>query len=363
MTHTVNQIADALGAKVEGDGTLEVTGVSEPASAGPNDLALAMSPKFAESLPQGAAQVAALWDGADWQALGLKAAVFVPRPRYALSGLTQLMDPGPEIAPGIHPTAVVDPSAQIGKGAAVGPFVVIGARVRIGKTARIASHVSIAEDAVIGDDALLMNGARIGSRVTIGDRFIAQPGAVVGSDGLSFVTPEKSNVERVRETMGQASEIAEQSWTRIHSLGAVEIGDDVELGANACIDKGTIRSTRVGNGTKIDNLVHVAHNVVIGNDCLFAAGVGIAGSTTLGDRVVLGGHVGVVDNISIGSDVVAGGGTKILSSVPAGRAVMGNPAVKMEQNIEIYKGLRRLPRLFKQVAELQKAVSKTAKSD
>lgn len=363
MAHTVTQIAEALGARVEGDASLLVTGVSEPASASETDLALAMAPAYAEGLPQGRAKAAILWEGADWAALGLQAALYVPRPRYALSGLTTLLDPGPEIAAGIHPSAVVDASAQIGDGAAIGPLAYIGPRARIGKNARIASHVSVAEDAVIGDDVLLMNGARIGSRVVIGDRFIAQPGAVAGADGLSFVTPEKSNVEQVRENMGQAGEVAEQSWTRIHSLGAVEIGDDVELGANACIDKGTIRNTKVGSGTKIDNLVHLAHNVVVGRDCLFAAGVGIAGSTTLGDRVVLGGQVGVVDNIQIGSDVVAGGGTKILSTVPAGRAVMGYPGVKMETHVEIYKGMRRLPRLFKQVAELQKAVSKTAKSD
>ncbi|WP_071673270.1 UDP-3-O-(3-hydroxymyristoyl)glucosamine N-acyltransferase [Nioella nitratireducens] len=361
MALTIREIAEALDAKAFGNLDLQIEGLSEPSGAGPAQLALAMAPAYAEGLAQGQAKAAVLGPDMDWQAYGLDAAIVVGRPRYAMAGLTASLDPGPEIAPGIHPTAIIDDSATVGIGAAIGPFVVVGHGAVIGARARIASHASIAEHARIGDDALLMQGVRIGSRVRIGDRFIAHPGAVVGGDGMSFVTPEKSTVEQVRETMGQAT-AAEQSWTRIHSLGAVRIGDDVEMGCNACIDKGTIRDTVVGNGCKIDNLVHLAHNVQTGDHCLFAALVGIAGSTTLGDRVVFGGQVGVADNLTVGSDVVAGGGTKILSNVPSGRAVMGYPAVKMETHVEGYKALRRLPRLAKTVADLQKAVSKLSSS-
>jgi len=357
MGFTVQQIADALGVEAEGEVQLAISRLAEPADADADALALAMAPRYAEQLCRGRARAAMLWPGADWRGLGLSAAIFVPRPRFAMAGLTSMLDPGPEIAPGIHPTAVIDPSARIGPGAAIGPLVVIGARVRLGAGARIAAHVSVAEDARIGDDVLLLQGVRIGARVVIGDRFIAQPGAVIGADGLSFATPEPSTAEKVRGAVGQVGATPPQSWQRIHSLGAVQIGDDVEIGANSTIDRGTIRDTRIGSGCKIDNLVHLAHNVVVGRDCLFAAQVGIAGSTTLGDRVVLGGKAGVVDNISVGSDVVAGAGTIMLSNVPAGRAMMGYPAVKMETHTEIYKGLRRLPRLFARVAGLQKAVS------
>ncbi len=363
MSHTVKQIADALGARAEGATDLRIDRAAEPADADATALALAMDPKYAEGLASGTARAAILWEGADWRALGLEAAIYVQRPRYAMAGLTAALDPGPGIAPGCHPSAVIDPSAQIGRNAAIGPFAVIGPRVRIGDNARIAAHCVLSEDARIGDDALLLTRVTVGPRVRIGARFIAQPGAVIGADGMSFVTPEKSTVETVRESMGQATEVARQQWVRIHSLGSVTIGDDVELGANAAIDRGTIRDTRVGDGTKIDNLVHLAHNVVVGKDCLFAALVGIAGSTTLGDRVVLGGQVGVADNLLVGDDVVAGGGTKILSNVPAGRAMMGYPAVKMETHVEGYKALRRLPRLFAQVAALQKAVSKPGQKD
>lgn len=357
MGYTVSEIATALGAKAVGAVDVLIRGASEPASAGPDDLALAMSAAYADGLSAGQARVAILWDGADWQALGLEAAIFVPRPRYAMSGLTALLDAGPEIEAGIHATAIIHKDAVIGEGAAIGPFVVIGRGAVIGPNARIASHVSVAEGAVIGADALLLSGVRIGARVLIGDRFIAQPGGVIGSDGFSFVTPEKSTVEQAREKLGKDVAATVQSWTRIHSLGAVEIGDDVETGANVTIDRGTIRATVIGRGTKLDNQVHIGHNVQVGEDCLLCGQVGIAGSSKIGDRVVMAGQCGVSDNIFVGDDVVAGGATKIFTNAPAGRILLGSPAVKMENHVEMQKALRRLPRLARQVAEIKARLS------
>jgi UDP-3-O-[3-hydroxymyristoyl] glucosamine N-acyltransferase len=320
-----------------------------------------MDPRYADGITQGRARAAVLWAGADYKALGLRAAIFVERPRLAMAGLTRAMDPGPGIAAGIHPTAIVADSARIGPDASIGPFVVIGPGVRIGARCRIASHASVGTEAVIGDDALILAGARIGARVVIGDRFICQPGAVIGADGFSFVTPEKSGVEEIRETLGSREGLKEQSWIRIHSLGAVEIGDDVEIGANVAIDRGTIRSTRIGSGTKLDNLVHVGHNVEVGRDCLLCGQVGIAGSARIGDRVVLGGQCGVSDNIFVGNDVIAGGATKIFTNAPAGRVLLGSPALKMEQHVEAWKNIRRLGRLFQQVAELRAVVMGSGK--
>lgn len=353
MSHSIREIAQALGASAAGDLEIRVSRASEPQNAGVDDLALAMDPRYVQGLGQGKARAAMVWPGADWQALGLKAAIFAPRGRLAMAGLSAMLDPGPEIMPGIHPLAVVAPDAEIGEGAAIAPFVVIGAGVKIGPRARIASHSSIAEGAVIGADALLMQGVRICARVKIGDRFIAQPGAVVGSDGFSFVTPEKSGVEEIRQTLGQRADINQQSWTRIHSLGAVTVGDDVEIGANSCVDRGTIRDTVIGRGTKLDNLVHVGHNVQVGEDCLLCGQVGVAGSSKIGNRVVLAGQCGVNDNIFIGDDVICGGGTKVFTNAPAGRVLLGYPAVKMETHIEMQKALRRLPRLSARVAGLE----------
>lgn len=363
MAYTIADIAAAVGGEAFGALDLTIRGAAEPAVARPDELALAMDPKYADGLAQGQARAAILWDGADWQALGLESAIFVARSRFAMSGLTRLMDPGPKVAPGIHPTAVIADDVQIGANAAIGPFVVIGEGARIGENAVIASHTSIAEFAQIGDNALLHSGVRIGARVRIGDRFIAQAGGVIGADGFSFVTPEKSGVERARETLGDQGEISAQSWTRIHSLGAVLIGDDVETGANVTIDRGTIRDTQIGRGTKLDNQVHIGHNVVVGQDCLLCGQVGIAGSTRIGNRVVLGGQCGVSDNIFVGDDVVAGGATKIFTNAPAGRVLLGSPAVKMETHVEMQKSLRRLPRLVRQIAELQKTVSNKDNND
>ncbi|MBY0352284.1 UDP-3-O-(3-hydroxymyristoyl)glucosamine N-acyltransferase [Tabrizicola sp.] len=354
MDHTIRDIATALGAEAEGELDLTVRGAAEPAAAGPDQLALAMDPRFGPGIGKGRARAAVLWPGADWRGMGLRAAIFAPRGRLAMAGLTRLMDPGPDLPAGVHAFALVDPSARLGAGAAVGPFVVIGAGVSIGPGARIASHVSIAEGARIGAGALILQGVRIGARVSIGDRFICQPGAVIGADGFSFVTPEKSGVEEIRETLGTRAEIRDQSWTRIHSLGAVTIGDDVEIGANVCVDRGTIRDTVIGSGTKLDNLVHIGHNVQVGRDCLLCGQVGIAGSARIGDRVVLGGQCGVNDNIFVGDDVICGGATKIFTNAPAGRVLLGYPAVKMETHVEIQKALRRLPRLAARVAALEK---------
>jgi UDP-3-O-[3-hydroxymyristoyl] glucosamine N-acyltransferase len=360
MRHTIGEIAQALGAEAAGDLGIIVSGAAEPAAAKSSTLALAMDPKYSDGLAKGAAVAALLWQGADWQALGLKAAIFAPRSRLALSGLTRMMDIGPQIAPGVHAMSVIDPSAQIGEGAAIAPFVTIAADVVIGPNARIASHVSIAAGARIGADALILHGARIGARVVIGDRFICQPGAVIGADGFSFVTPEKSGVEEIRQTLGARDEIKPQSWVRIHSLGAVTIGNNVEIGANTCIDRGTIRDTVIGDGTKLDNLVHIGHNVQIGDDCLLCGQVGVAGSSRIGNRVVLAGQCGVNDNIFVGDDVIAGGGTKIFTNAPAGRVLLGYPAVKMETHVEIQKALRRLPRLAASFAELKENLSQNS---
>ncbi|WP_037306779.1 UDP-3-O-(3-hydroxymyristoyl)glucosamine N-acyltransferase [Ruegeria halocynthiae] len=363
MQYTIQQIADALGAESQGETGLIIEGAAEPSDAGPAELAMAMSPKYAEALSGGSARAAVLWVDADWKALGLDAAIFVPRPRMAMAGITEMLDRGQGVEAGIHPSAVVDPSAVLAEDVAIGPLTVIGARARIGKGAVIGAHCVIGMDAVLGEDATLREMVSIGARAQIGDRFIAQPGARIGGDGFSFVTPEVSDVENVRKTMGDKGEARAQSWLRIHSLGAVEIGDDVEIGSNCTIDNGTIRNTCIGNGSKLDNLVHVGHNTRVGQDCLLCGQTGVSGSVEIGNNVVLGGQTGVVDNIFIGDGVISGGGTKILSNVPAGRVMMGYPGIKMETHTDVYKAQRRLPRMARDVEALKKAVFKQPSSD
>ncbi|QUJ77690.1 UDP-3-O-(3-hydroxymyristoyl)glucosamine N-acyltransferase [Sulfitobacter albidus] len=353
MSHSIHDIAVALGAEAFGATDILISRAAEPATADPDDLALAMNPKYAESLSQGRARAAMLWDGADWEAMGLEAAIIAPRPRYAMSGLTRMLDAGQGFAPGIHPSAVVDPGAHLGADVSVGPLAVIMAGARIGDGAIIGPQCFVGTDATLGQGAYLREAVSIGARVTIGARFIAQPGARIGGDGFSFVTAEPSGVESVRKTLGDQGEAKAQPWTRIHSLGAVTIGDDVEIGMGATIDCGTIRDTVIGDGTKLDNQVHLGHNVVIGRNSLICGQVGIAGSATIGDNVVLAGQCGVNDNIFVGDGVIAGGGTKLMSNVPAGRTMLGYPATQMDKQVEAYKALRRLPRLLRDVAALK----------
>ena len=358
MAFTLDDLATRLNARLEGNANLKLSGAAEPAAAGPDDLALAMRPEYASGLRHGKARAAILWQGADWRALGLEGALYVQRPRYAMALATQAFDPGPAIAPGIHPTAIIDPSAKIGDGAAIAPFVVIGADVKIGAEARIASHVSIGARTHIGEQALLMAGLRIQHDLRIGDRFIGQPNAVIGGDGFAFVTPELSGVEVDPTSLhGQGSRKG-QNWTRIHSLGSVILGDDVEVGANSCIDRGSIRATEIGDGCKLDALVMVGHNVVMGRDCLVAGNAAIGGSTVLGDRCVLGGDAALADNLHIGSDVVITGACKVASHVPNGRVMAGYPAVRLDQHVQMYKTLRRLSR-----RSGRKTVSKPPRND
>ena len=351
MTFTIRAIAAALGAEAHGDLDLTILQACEPASAGPDDLALAMQPAYGAALRQGAARAAVVWPGADWQAFGLQAAIIAPRARLAMARLTQVLDQ-PLARTGISDHAFVDPTAVIGADVTIGAFCVIGANVVIGPGTWIADQVSIAAGVTVGASCQIGAGVRLQRGVTLGDRVILQPNVVIGGDGFSFVSAQPSNVEIARETLG-ASELTppeDPTWHRIHSLGGVTIADDVEIGAGSTVDAGTIRATAIGTGTKVDNLVQIGHNVIVGAHCLLCAQAGVAGSTVIGDRVVVGGKAGIADNLRIGDDVVLGGGSVVLSHVPAGRVMMGYPATRMQTHIDSYKALRRLPRLLRDLA-------------
>jgi UDP-3-O-[3-hydroxymyristoyl] glucosamine N-acyltransferase len=352
MAHSIRDIAATLGAQAFGAVDICIDRAAEPATAGPRDLALAMHPHYGAALAQGQARAAVVWDGADWQALGLQAAIVVPRARLAMARLTQLLDAGP-VTSGISPQASIDPSAQIGRDVSIGAFCVIGANVVIGAGTWIADQVSIASDVQIGARCQIHAGVRLQRHVRLGAGVILQPNVVIGGDGFSFVTATPAHVEVARETLGAGTWQApdDARWHRIHSLGGVVIGDDVEIGAGSTVDAGTIRATQIGRGTKIDNLVQVGHNVLVGADCLLCAQAGVAGSSVLGDRVVVGGKAGIADNLKIGDDVVLGGGSVVLSHVPQGRVMMGYPATKMQTHIDSYKALRRLPRLLAGLAK------------
>ncbi|MCY3878789.1 MAG: UDP-3-O-(3-hydroxymyristoyl)glucosamine N-acyltransferase [Rhodobacteraceae bacterium] len=363
MTYTVEEISRILGAEASGNLKILVDGLAEPATAGETDLAIALSPKYSSDLRLGFAQAALVWKEADWQSFGLKAAIQVEESRYALARVSALFPTPPLSADGIHPMASIAPGAEIGEAVAIGPQTVIGNGARIGRNAMIGPNCTIGPGVVIGESALIYPGTRIGHGVVIGDRLIAHGNCVIGSDGFSFATEKPGAVEQVRATLPGRITVSNGRQTRIHSHGTVRIGDDVEIGACTAIDRGTVAATVIGDGTKIDNQVHIAHNVQIGRHCLICGQVGIAGSAIIGDRVVLAGMSGVSDHVHIGDDVVAAGASKIYTRVRSGTAVMGSPAIEMDRNIELYRHLRRLPRLADRLRAVENHVSKLGKTD
>ncbi|MEM8793508.1 MAG: UDP-3-O-(3-hydroxymyristoyl)glucosamine N-acyltransferase [Pseudomonadota bacterium] len=354
MGHTIADIAEATGLRAEGNLDLVVETPAEPAAAGPDDLALAMDEKFADAAAGSVARAAVLWDGADWRALGFEAALFAARPKQGLAAVGDVFAYPLDLAPGIDPSAIIHPSAELGEDCWVGPLTIIGAGVRIGPRGRIFGQATIGRDAVIGADCLIHPGVRIGPRVLIGDRFMAQYNAVIGAEGYSYLTPDHSAVEAARASGATDIAIKSRGFRRIESLGSVQIADDVEVGALAAIDRGTIAHTTIGRGTKIDNQVMIAHNVQIGEDCMLSAQVGLAGSITLGDRVVLGGQVGCADHCKIGSDVIVGGGSLIGANIPPGKVMMGIPVLPRDKFMEQQMTIRRLPQMVRQIAEMRK---------
>ncbi|SEM80973.1 UDP-3-O-[3-hydroxymyristoyl] glucosamine N-acyltransferase [Loktanella fryxellensis] len=357
MALTIAEIAAALGTTAHGDTSLIVRRPAEPKDAGPDDLALAMQPAFAAQLTASGARAAIVWADADWQALGLQAAITVPRARLAMAALTQAFDPAPR-STGIHPTAIVPDDCSIGADPSIGPFVVLAPGTVIGARVRLDAHVSIGPGSTLGDDCLLHAGVRIGRGCRLGDRVILQSNVVIGADGFSYVTRDLSHEERASQTLGRVplTPPADATRHRIHSLGGVILGDDVEVGANSCIDAGTIRPTQVGRGTKIDDLVLVGHNCIIGADNILCGQVAMAGSGTLGDRVVMGGRAATNNRIIVGNDVVVAAAANVYGHVPDGQFIMGSPALDMPSHRVRDKALRRLPQMMRDIAALQKRV-------
>lgn len=354
---TLKEISELLSIPYEGDGTISLSGPAEPRNASASQLALALSDKFFGDLKESSAKVALLPSGTDWQDFGLSGVLLVEKPKYALARVNSLFEEPLARQLGVHATAVLAEGVKLGKNVSIGPFCVIGSEVQIKDNSTISNHVFIGNNAIIGKDALIYSGVRIGSKVYVGDRFICHSNSIIGSDGFSFVSPDGGGVEQARKKNGNMDGIFKiNGYVRVASLGSVKIGNDVEVGAGSAIDRGTIVDTKIGDGTKLDNLVHIGHNAIIGDNCLICGQVGIAGSAKIGDRVVLAGQVGVADHVSIGSDTIVAAKSGVSSNVPEGRFMMGNPAMKIENNIESYKLFRRLPRILKKIEHLHKSV-------
>jgi UDP-3-O-[3-hydroxymyristoyl] glucosamine N-acyltransferase len=336
----VREVAEALSARLVGDGTLHIDRIVHPADAArPSDLAIAMNAESFAALSTSQAVAAVVSAKLQPVPARVKSLIIPEHERAALARLTALFDGGPAHGAGIDKTAVVAADAEIGEGASIGPFVVIGPRSRIGAATVVLAHASIGADVTIGEQGLIYSGVRIGDRVSIGARAIIHYNAVIGSDGFSFLPAPAADVP-----------------ARVHSLGTIVIGDDVEIGAASTIARATLESTRIGGGTKIDNHVHIGHNVKIGKACLICGMVGISGSVTVGDHVMLGGGVGVADHVTIGSNATVAAGSGVAADVAPGTTVSGYPAIPHEKTIEVILYSRRQKALHDRVAKLQARV-------
>lgn len=322
-----------------------IHGIAALAGANPGDLSFLGNPKYKADVATTRASIVLLPLDYVGEPRPDQLFLMVENPSVALARICARVEKSlwPTPAPGVHPTASVDAGARIAASATIGPLCVIEAGVVIGERVHLQAQVFIGRGAQVGDDSWLMPGVVVEAECILGRRVRLQPGVVIGSDGFGY-------------------EFIQGHHEKVPQVGNVVIGDDVEIGANTTLDRARFSQTSVGEGTKIDNLVQIAHNVVIGKHCMICAQVGISGSSTLGDYVVLGGQAGVSGHITIGNGVKAGGKAGLNADLPAGVFVNGNPAIPLMLDRRIALLKQRLPELFKRVSTLEEQLGDTKKS-
>jgi UDP-3-O-[3-hydroxymyristoyl] glucosamine N-acyltransferase len=328
----LRDIAAHLECRLEGDGEIEIRRVAGIEQAEAGDLTFFVNPKYGAHLRRTAASAVILGDRADAAPCAM---LRTANPYLAFARAVEMLAPRRAPIPGVHLLAHVAQTAIVAPDASIGPFVSIGPGARIGARTVVYPHVTIGDDAVIGDDCVVHARVSVREGVTIGRRVVIQDGAVIGSDGFGFAHQ------------------ADGSHYKIPQAGGVVIEDEVEIGANTTIDRPAMGETRIGAGTKIDNIVQIAHGVKVGRNVLLAAQVGIAGSTTIEDRVTLAGQVGVAGHLTLGKGMVATAQTGIPNSVDAGSLVSGYPAIGNREWLKASAVFRRLPELKKALASLQ----------
>jgi UDP-3-O-[3-hydroxymyristoyl] glucosamine N-acyltransferase len=327
----LRDLADRLHCRLEGDGDLDITRVAGIEDAGPGDLTFLANPKYASLVSETRASAIIVGNDA---APAPCAMLRCDHPYRSFADALGVLGQSELPPPGVHPSAVVAPDARLGEDVSIGPLVVIGARAEIGDRAVLHPHVVIGAGARIGPDSILHARVSIRDRSILGARVVIQDGAVIGGDGFGFVT----------DSDGQHHKIPQQS--------IVVIEDDVEIGANTTIDRPAVGETRIGRGSKIDNLVMIAHGVQIGEGSILAAQVGIAGSSKLGRGVILAGQVGVAGHLEIGDRARATAQTGIPNSVESGALVSGYPAIDNREWLKAVAIFRTLPELKRRLNDL-----------
>jgi len=331
----LGELAERLECRLEGDGGLEISAVCGLEEAGPTDLAFVAHQRYLNRLQAskaGAVILAESLPPVDRPALR------APNPILAFARALSLFHPTPVSTPGIHPTAVVAPDARVAPEASVGPLTVLGPGAEVGAGTALDAHVTVGAGVRIGQGCRIYPQVVLRDGVVLGDRVIIHSGAVIGADGFGFARDG-------------------HRYVKIPQIGRVVIEDDVEIGANTTIDRATLGETRIGRGTKIDNLVQIAHNVRVGADTVIVAQVGISGSSRIGSRVTLAGQVGVVDHVEIGDDVIVGAQAGVTKDIPSGSVVLGSPAIPHVGFKRQLAAAARLPEMRKLLHALQERLA------
>lgn len=335
LTRTVNELAEYLGGVVQGDGEILISGLGSLDTADSKTLTFLANPKYASKVAETSAGAVLMAPGCERYG---RVAIEVANPYLCFAKLLTLFYTTPHEPLGILSAAIVSETAKIGAGASIYPGACIGRNVVVGNRTVIHSGAVLYDNVVIGEDCTIHANAVVRERCRIGSRCILQPGAVIGSDGFGYA-PDGSG------------------YYRIPQIGIVVLEDDVEIGANSCIDRAAIEVTLIKRGTKLDNLVQIAHNCQIGEDCMIVSQVGISGSAKIGNHVTLAGQVGVAGHLTIGDNVLVGAQSGVPSSLPANAAYSGTPTMPHREWLKSALVVPRLPELKKTVSALEKRVA------
>jgi len=333
MKRTAKELAEAIGARLEGDGAMEIASVAAPERAGARDLIYVEAAKHAERVAASAAMCVVAGEGLS---LPGKTVLRSAHPKVAFAKAAAALLERAPIAAGIHPTAIVAPLARVAEGVSIGPYAVIGEDAHVGAGTQIGAHTVIGAGCWIGENCRIHPRVTLYANVRVGHRVEIHAGAVIGADGFGYA-------------------FGGGKYWKFPQVGIVEIGDDVEIGANATIDRGSLDDTRIAEGVKLDNLVHVGHNVQIGAHTVVAAQTGISGSSVLGHHVVVGGQVGIADHCTLEDGAVAGAqaGIPTGKTIRGGQTVWGTPAREIGKFKEAYAWYARLPELAARIKELE----------